>query len=183
VAELPKHHVEPYISEARIAERVRELAQLIAQDYAGQSIVLVGILSGAATLTADLGRALNKLGMADVEIDFMAVDSYGKGTRSTGEPKIDKDTKNPIAGKNVIVVEDIIDTGYSLERLLALLESRGAASLAVLTLLSKKERRQVEVPINYLGFEIPNVFVVGYGIDYAEQHRTRPDIGIVVFDE
>lgn len=179
---IPKHHTEPVIGEEEIRGRVRELASQIAKDYKGKKVTLVAVLSGGAVFAADMGRALWEAGLREVEVDYMAVESYGAGTESAGEPKITKDTKAPIAGRHVIVVEDIVDTGYSMQQLLSLLKSKEAASVAVLALLSKPSRRKVEVAIDYLGFEIPDVFVVGYGMDWGERYRTMPEIVKVVMD-
>lgn len=175
--------IEKLISEEEIAKRVRELAAEIAADYPEQSITLLGILGGAATLTVDLGRELWKLGMHNVIEDYMAIESYGAGTESNGAPRITKDSKLPITGKHVILVEDIVDSGWSLKALRELLDTRGAASLAVLSLLSKPERREADVEIDYLGFTITNQYVVGYGLDGDEQYRNMPFIGVLVADD
>ncbi|MEI6690459.1 MAG: hypoxanthine phosphoribosyltransferase [bacterium] len=176
------HHIEPLFSAEEIDIQVGLFADRIVADFPNQPITLLGILSGATPLTVDLGRKLWEKGKHDVSLEFMGVESYGDGTTSSAAPKITKDTKTPIAEKNVIVVEDIVDTGYSIEALLKILESRGALTLSVLALLSKADRREVNVPINYLGFSIPDKFVVGYGLDWNENYRTMPDIGVVVFD-
>ncbi len=158
-------------TERKILKRVDELGAEVAQDY--QSLVLVGILTGAYTFVADLSRSLARHGLLDVSVDFMGIHSYEKSQISSGEPKITKDLNHPIVDKHVLVGEDIIDTGYSLEKLMQILGARGAASLSIISLLSKSERRQINVPVKYTGFEIPNKYVYGYGIDDGyQQYRT-----------
>ncbi len=172
---------EVLFSERQIARKIDQLGKRVASDY--ESLLLIGVLTGASAVTTNLAFALFKHGMSptNVEIDFMGITSYEDKQISSGEPRITKDVKNPIAGKNVLLVEDIVDTGYSIAMLMAILEARGAASLAVLSLLSKPDRREIEVPIKYLGFEIPNVYVYGYGIDDGyENYRILPYIGYKV---
>lgn len=172
---------EVLFSERQIAGKIDQLGKRVASDY--ESILMIGVLTGAYAVTTNLAFALFKHGMSPtaVEVDFMAVTSYAGKQTSSGEPKITKDTKNPIRGKQVLLVEDIVDTGYSIAELINMLKARGPASLAVLSLLSKPSRREVEVPIKYLGFEIPDVYVYGYGVDDGyENYRILPYIGYKV---
>ncbi len=155
------------ISEEEIKKRVKELADQISKDYAGKRPLLVGILKGAFIFLADLIRELS----VDAEVDFLAVSSYGKATETSGEVKILKDLSESIEGKDVIIVEDIVDTGLTLRYLYDLLKTRKPASLKICVFLDKKERRQVEVPVDYVGFEVPDLFLVGYGLDFAEKYR------------
>ncbi|MBA3247636.1 MAG: hypoxanthine phosphoribosyltransferase [Pyrinomonadaceae bacterium] len=147
----------------------------IARDYEGRNPLLLGVLKGACIFLSDLARAIDlRLG-----IEFMAISSYGALTRSSGEVKIVKDLDVPIEGRDILVVEDIIDTGLTLSYLMANLRSRGAASVKLAALLNKKERRLREVQIDYLGFDIPDAFVVGYGLDFAERYRNLPFIAML----
>ncbi len=155
------------ISEDQIQERVRAMARAIAQDYKGKTPLLVGVLKGSFIFLADLVRELD----IPVEIDFLAVSSYGKATETSGEVKIIKDLSEPIEGRHVLLVEDIVDTGLTLQYLYRLLGDRAPASLRIAVFLDKKERRLVDVPIHYVGFEVPDLFLVGYGLDYAEKYR------------
>jgi hypoxanthine phosphoribosyltransferase len=159
----------------RIAERLRELAAEIDRDYAGRDVLLVGVLKGAVMVMADLSRALT----LDPAIDWMAVSSYGTGTKSSGVVRILKDLDTDVSGRDVLVVEDIIDSGLTLNWLLRNLRSRGAASVEVVTLLRKPEAARVDVPVRYVGFDIPSEFVVGYGLDHAERYRTLPFVGVL----
>ncbi|ONI78857.1 hypoxanthine phosphoribosyltransferase [Actinosynnema sp. ALI-1.44] len=165
------------ITEQEINEKIAELAKQIAEDYpaggARQDLVLVGVLKGAVMFMTDLARALP----VPVQLEFMAVSSYGSTTSSSGVVRILKDLDRDIAGRDVLIVEDIIDSGLTLSWLLKNLASRGPATLRVCTLLRKPEAVRVEVPVEYIGFEIPNEFVVGYGLDYAERYRDLPYIG------
>lgn len=159
-----------------IAARVLELGREITAEYAGKDLVLVGVLKGSSVFHADLMRAID----LPIAIDFMAVSSYKDGTKSTGDVEILKDLSNPIRDKHVIVVEDIVDTGLTLTRLLEILGSRGAASIRLASLLDKPEPRiKKELKIDYTGFVIPNKFVVGYGLDAAGRYRNLPFIGVV----
>ena len=153
-----------------IRKRIVELAAEIDADYEGRDILLVGVLKGAVMVMADLARALH----ASVEMDWMAVSSYGSGTRSSGVVRILKDLDGDISGKHVLVVEDIIDSGLTLSWLLRNLKSRGPASVAVCTLLRKPDAQRNPVDVKYVGFDIPNEFVVGYGLDYGERYRALP---------
>lgn len=163
------------VSKEAIAKRVKELAAEINRDYAGQSLMVVCILRGATIFFADLFRELT----GDVEVDFIAVSSYGSGASSSGEVKMLKDFSSPVAGKNLLIVEDIIDTGVTLVYLKKLLEARGPASVKLCALLDKPSRRKVELKGDYIGFEIPNEYVVGYGLDYAEKFRNLPDVCVL----
>ena len=160
------------IPEAQIQERVRALAAEISRDYEGLNLLMVGILKGAFIFLADLVRALK----IPAEIDFLAVSSYGKATVSSGAVQIIKDLSEDIEGRHVLIVEDIVDTGLTLRYIHDLLLARKPASLKIAVLLDKKERRQVHVPVHYVGFEVPDRFLVGYGLDFAEKFRNLPYI-------
>lgn len=175
MSEFTNPNFEILLSEEQISVRVRELGAQIAADYYGEELILVGILKGACLFMADLMRAID----AKLSIEFMAVSSYGKELRSTGEVKIVKDLDVAVEGKHLIVVEDIIDTGLTLSYLLANLRSRGAASVKLATLLDKPEPRKVQVAVDYVGFEVPNKFLVGYGLDAAERYRNLPFIAVL----
>jgi hypoxanthine phosphoribosyltransferase len=161
------------VSQQQIADKVAELAERIDRDYAGREVLLVGVLKGAVMVMADLARALR----VPVSMEFMAISSYGSGTSTSGVVRILKDLDRDVAGCDVLVVEDIIDSGLTLSWLLRNLRARGPASIEVLALLRKPEAAQVDVPVKYMGFEIPSVFVVGYGLDYAERYRELPYVG------
>ncbi len=163
------------ISEEDIKERVRQLGEKISVDYAGEELVLVGVLKGSTMFLADLARQIK----GEVSFDFLSCSSYGDGTESTGIVRLIKDLDRPIEGKHVLVVEDIIDTGNTLHYLLGNLQSRNAKSVRLVALLDKPERRKVEVAVDYTGFVIPDHFVVGYGLDFAERFRHLPYIGIL----
>ena len=163
------------ISEEEIDKKVRELGARISRDYAGRSVHLIGILRGGAFFMCELAKRIT----VPVTIDFMSVLSYGSGTVSSGVIKIGKDTDESIEGKDVIVVEDIVDTGRTLSYLLEMLKGRKPASIALCTLLDKPERRTHEVKVDYTGFQVPDKFVVGYGLDYAQKYRNLPYIGVV----
>ncbi len=172
-SEFSNTNLEPLITGGQIQARIAELGAEIARDYAGRTPLLIGVLKGAFVFLGDLVRATDlRFG-----IEFMAISSYGASTRSSGEVKIVKDLDVPIEGRDILVVEDIVDTGLTLSYLLANLESRGARSVKLAALLNKHERRLREVKIDYLGFTIPNKFVVGYGLDVAQQYRNLPFIG------
>jgi hypoxanthine phosphoribosyltransferase len=156
-----------------IAVRVRELAAEIDADYVGRDLLLVGVLKGAVMVMADLARALH----SQVQMDWMAVSSYGSGTRSSGVVRIMKDLDRDISDMHVLVVEDVIDSGLTLSWLLRNLKSRGPASVEVCTLLRKPDALRNPVEVKYVGFDIPNEFVVGYGLDYAERYRALPFVG------
>jgi hypoxanthine phosphoribosyltransferase len=163
------------LPEDRIAARVRELGQQISQDYRGREIHLICVLRGAYTFLADLARAID----VPLTVDFLAVSSYEKGTNTSGEVRLTKDLDESLEGKDVLVVEDIADTGLTLRYLYNNLRARGPRSLKVVALLSKPSRRRVEVPVDYIGFEIPDRFVVGYGLDVDQHYRNLPYIAAI----
>ena len=167
--------IKQMLSEEQIAKKVVELAKRIENDFEGEELLVVGILKGASIFVSDLIRKIN----LDVNIDFMSVSSYGNGTESSGIVKIIKDLDVNIEGKNVLIVEDIIDSGLTLSNLVATLETRNPKSLKLCTLLDKPQRRKVNIPVDYVGFVIEDNFIVGYGIDWAEKYRNLPYIGIV----
>src|SRR3954470_18041160 len=155
--------------------RIEELGEEISAAYEGQDLLLIGVLKGAVFFMADLMRHL----AVPCEVDFMAISSYGAQTDSSGVVRILKDLDINIEGRNVLVVEDIIDSGLTLSYLMRNLESREPASLEVCALLTKPERREIDVPVRYIGFEIPNRFVIGYGLDFAERYRNLPYVGVL----
>ncbi len=163
---------EVLVSAGEIEARVRELGGRITRDYEGKSLLLVGILRGAFVVLADLMRHID----LPCEVDFMEVSSYGSGTSSSGVVRILKDLEEDITDRHVLIVEDIIDTGLTLSYLLRSLRARRPASIEIFSLLSKPTRRRVEVDVRYVGFEVPDVFVVGYGIDYAGRYRNLRDV-------
>ncbi|KRB80314.1 hypoxanthine phosphoribosyltransferase [Nocardioides sp. Root190] len=165
--------VEVLFTEAQIQARIAEMAAEISRDYHGKDLVLVGVLRGAVMVMADLSRALDK----HVEMDWMAVSSYGSGTKSSGVVRILKDLDADISGRHVLIVDEIIDTGLTLSWLTSNLGSRNPASVEIATLLRKPEALQMPVEVKYVGWDIPNEFVVGYGLDYRERYRNLRDIG------
>ncbi len=162
--------LEILIPHEKVEARVRELAGEISRDYAGKTVHLVGVLKGAYIFLGDLTRALS----IPSTVDFLAVSSYGKGTTTSGEVRVTKDLDESLEGRDVIIVEDIADTGLTLRYLYNLLRTRKPRTLRVAAFLSKPSRREVEVPVDYVGFEIPDRFVVGYGLDYAQKYRYLP---------
>jgi hypoxanthine phosphoribosyltransferase len=174
-SEFNNSNLEVLIPQEKIEQRIRELGADIARDYAGKNPLMIGVLKGACTFLSDLMRA------ADIPlgVEFMAISSYGAEMRTSGEVRILKDLDVAVEGRHILVVEDIVDTGLTLNYLLANLKSRGAASVKLAALLDKFERREKKVPIDYLGFPIPDKFVVGYGLDFAERYRNLPYIGVV----
>ncbi len=174
-SEFNHTNLAPLLTGEQIQARISELGAQIARDYAGRNPLLLGVLKGAFVFMSDLVRAID----LKLAVEFMAISSYGESTRSSGEVKIVKDLDVPIEGRDLIVVEDIVDTGLTLSYLLANLASRGAASVKLAALLNKQERRLREVPIDYLGFDIADAFVVGYGLDYAERYRNLPYIAVL----
>ncbi len=170
----------PVLTPEEIALRVRELGKEISRTYQGQSLVLVGVLKGALVFMADLIRALE---IPRVEIDFVRLKSYGFSDTSAGEVQITKDVELPLKGKHVLIVEDIVDTGYTLAYLLEHLRLHEPASIKICCFVDKKERRKVNVPIDFRAFEIPKGFLVGYGLDYAERYRHLPGLYEVVRKE
>jgi hypoxanthine phosphoribosyltransferase len=163
------------LSEEQIHARIAELCRSIEADYEGRDLLLVGVLRGAVMVMADLARELRR----DIEMDWMATSSYGAGTESSGVVRIVKDLDTDIAGRNVLIIEDIVDSGLTLAWLRANLESRGPASLEICALLRKPEAAKTQIDARYVGFEIPNAFVVGYGLDYAERYRNLRSIGVL----
>ena len=167
------------ITREQLQKRVAEMGQEITRDYQGKDVVLVGILKGAMPFLCDLMRCID----LPVTLDTMVVSSYGDNTVSSGSINIKKDLDKDIRGKHVIVVEDIIDTGYTLQKVREILNLREPLSLTICTLLDKPSRREVDVPVDWVGFTIPDEFVVGYGIDYAQHHRNLGYIGKVILEE
>lgn len=171
------YKIDTMISKDDIAVKVKELADMITNDYNDtDEIILVALLRGSVIFLSDLAR---EIGIDDVKLDFMVVSSYGNSMESSRDVKIKKDIEDSIADKNVIIVEDIIDTGFTLSKVKEILKLREPKSLKICTLLDKPERREAQVDVDYVGFTIPDEFVVGYGIDYAEKHRNLPYIGKV----
>ena len=170
--------MEILFSKQQIADRTREIGAQISADYHGQSIVLIGVLKGAAIFLADLARAIQ----VDNTFDFVAVSSYGRARVSSGAVKLIKDIDNPIEGRHVILVEDILDTGLTLSYLRGLMLQHKPASLKIATCLDKPSRRLVPIEADYVGFQIPNEFVIGYGMDYSEVYRNVPDIRLFPSD-
>jgi hypoxanthine phosphoribosyltransferase len=174
-AELERAIAEVLIDEQTLKRRVVELGEEISNDYAGQDLLLVGVLKGAVFFMSDLMRNLT----IPCEIDFMAISSYAGTTESSGVVRILKDLDMNIEGRHVLVVEDIIDSGLTLSYLIRNLEAREPATLEVCALLTKPERREIQVPVRYVGFEIPNRFVVGYGLDFGEKYRNLPYVAVL----
>jgi len=175
-SEFTNPNFEVLYNQEQIQARIQELGKRITREYAGKELVLVSVLKGSCIFLADLMRSID----LNLTIDFMAVSSYKDGTKSTGDVEILKDLSNPIRGKHVIVVEDIVDTGLTLSRLLEILDSRGAASIKLASFLDKPEPRiKTELQIDFTGFVIPNKFVVGYGLDAAGRYRNLPFIAVV----
>jgi hypoxanthine phosphoribosyltransferase len=174
-AELEHGVGEVLIEQTTLQNRIGELGKEISADYAGRDLLLVGVLKGAVFFMADLMRELT----VPCEIDFMAISSYGAATDSSGVVRILKDLDINVAGRDVLVVEDIIDSGLTLSYLMRNLRSRKPASLEVVTLLTKPDRREIDVPVRYVGFEIPNKFVIGYGLDFAERYRNLPYVAVL----
>ena len=170
--------VEVLLSEEKINARIREIGEQISRDYAGKSVHLVCILKGGSFFMCELAKRIT----VPVSIDFMSVSSYGSSSESSGVIKIIKDLDEPLAGKHVLVIEDIVDTGKTLHYLVELLKDRGAADVKLCALLDKPDRRVVEIGADYTGFQIPDEFVVGYGLDYDQKYRNLPYIGVVEFD-
>ena len=174
-SEFSNPNLEVLFSEEQIQQRIKELGAEITRDYAGRNPLLIGVLKGACFFLSDLLRSID----TRLSIEFMAISSYGSSTRTSGEVRIMKDLDVPIEGRDILVVEDIVDTGLTLTYLLENLKSRGAASVKLAALLDKHDRREREVPIDYLGFQIPDHFVVGYGLDFAERYRNLPFIAVL----
>jgi hypoxanthine phosphoribosyltransferase len=174
-AELTHGVGEVLIEEVALRDRIRELGEEVSADYAGRDLLLIGVLKGAVFFMADLMRRLT----IACEVDFMAISSYGASTDSSGVVRILKDLDINIEGRDVLVVEDIIDSGLTLSYLIRNLEAREPASLEVCALLTKPGRREIDVPVRYVGFEIPNRFVIGYGLDFAERYRNLPYVAVL----
>jgi len=173
-----KERLEVLISEKDLKKRIKELADKISKDYKGKKPVFVSILKGGGFFLTDLVRGMK----LDLTIDYIAASSYGTETESSGNVRILKDLSAPIDGKDVIIVEDIIDTGYTLKAIRDMLKAKKANSVKICVLLDKPDRRKVSVSVDYVGFKIPDLFVVGYGIDYAERYRNLPYIAVLKKD-
>jgi hypoxanthine phosphoribosyltransferase len=163
------------VTEEQLQTRIKELAAQVDKDYEGKDLLLVGVLKGAVMAVADFSRALQR----HVDMDWMAVSSYGSGTKSSGVVRILKDLDRDITGRNVLIIEDIVDSGLTLSWLKANLESRGVGSVEILSILRKPDAAKVEVDVKYVGFDIPKDFVIGYGLDFDEKYRNLPFIGVL----
>ena len=173
------YRIENLIDRKTVENRIKELAKQIEKDYAGEEVYCVGLLKGSVVFLSDLVKEIN----SPVIIDFMSVSSYGSETVSSGDVKILKDTDLDLRGKHVLIVEDIIDTGLTLEHVIRYFkESKGVKTLKTCTLLSKPERRKVNIDIDYVGFDVPDKFVIGYGLDYDQKYRNLPYIAVVIFE-
>ena len=175
---MEKHHISVLLSEDEVDKKIQEIGDKISKDYAGKSVHLVCVLKGGSFFMCELAKRIS----IPVSIDFMSVSSYGGDTKSSGIVKIVKDLDESLAGKDVIVVEDIIDSGRKLSYLMEMLKDRKPASLKLCTLLDKPERRVVDVNIDYTAFQVPDKFIVGYGLDYDQHYRNLPYIGVVEFE-
>lgn len=173
------YEVKQLFSEEKISQKVKEMAKQIDHDLNGEPVILIGLLRGSVIFLSDLARAIQ----SEAKIDFMTVSSYGNNMNSSRDVRILKDLEEDICNQNIIIVEDIIDTGHTLNKVIEVLQTRKPKTLRICTLLDKPSRREVEIPVSYTGFQIPDTFVVGYGIDYAQKHRTLPYVGHVVFKE
>lgn len=174
-----KEHVKVLISEQDVDKRIEEIGKAISEQYAGKTVHLICVLKGGAFFMCELAKRIT----VPVSMDFMAVSSYGSGTVSSGSLKMIKDLDESIEGKDVIIVEDIIDSGRTLDKLKSLLETRNPNSIRICTLLDKPARRVVDVDVDYVCFDIPDEFVVGYGLDYDQRYRNLPYIGVVEFED
>ena len=174
-----KESIRVLIPEDKVDERIAQLGEQISQDYAGREVHLIGILKGSIFFICELAKRIT----VPVTMDFMSVSSYGAGTKSSGVVKLIKDLDEPINGKDVLIVEDIIDSGRTLSYLLKNLSSRQPASIRQCTMLDKPERREVDVEVDYQGFRIPDEFVIGYGLDYDQRYRNLPYIGVLSLTE
>ncbi len=175
---MEKHHIDVMIDENAVNNRIKELAEQISRDYAGKEVYLICILKGSVYFTCELAKRIT----VPVIMDFMQCSSYGAETKSSGVVKLSKDLDMAVTNRHAIIIEDIIDSGRTLSHLKDLLSQRGPASLKICTLLDKPSRRVVDVDVDYTGFQIEDKFVVGYGLDYDQQYRNLPYIGIVEFD-
>ncbi len=171
-------HVEIMLTEDEVDNRIREIGEQISKDYAGKMVHLICVLKGGSFFMTELAKRIT----VPVSLDFMSVSSYGGSTKSSGVVRIVKDLDEPLEGKDVLVVEDIVDSGRTLSYLLDMLRDRKPASVKLCTLLDKPDRRVVDVNVDYTGFQIPDEFVVGYGLDYDQKYRNLPYIGVVKFD-
>ena len=171
-------HVKVLLSEKEVDDRIQAIGEQISRDYAGKQVHLICVLKGGSFFLCELAKRIT----VPVSLDFMSVSSYGSETKSSGVVKIIKDLDEPIKGKDVLVIEDIVDSGRTLSYLMEMLKDRGPASLKLCTLLDKPDRRVIDVPVDYTGFEIPDEFVVGYGLDYDQRYRNLPYIGVISFD-
>ncbi len=175
---MEKYHIDVLIDEAAVDRRIRELGEQISRDYAGKTVHLICILKGSVYFTCELAKRIT----VPVVMDFMQCSSYGAATKSSGVVKLSKDLDMAITDRDVIIIEDIIDSGRTLSHLKNLLGQRGPASLKICTLLDKPDRRVTEVEVDYTGFQIEDKFVVGYGLDYDQRYRNLPYIGVIEFD-
>ncbi len=175
---MEKHHIDVMIDEAAVDNRIKELGKQISRDYAGREVYLIGILKGSVYFTCELAKRIT----VPVIMDFMQCSSYGAATKSSGVVKLSKDLDMVITDRDVIIIEDIIDSGRTLSHLKDLLSQRNPASLKICTLLDKPSRRVVDVDVDYTGFQIEDKFVIGYGLDYDQLYRNLPYIGVVEFD-
>ncbi len=167
------------ISEEQLRVRIKELARQISDDFAGETVILVGLLKGSVVFLADLAREIT----VNCHMDFMSVTSYGNDTESSGEVRFLKDLDEDINGKNIIIVEDIIDTGYTLREVVKVLGARSPKNIRICTLLNKVSRRLVDIPVHYNGFDVPDEFVIGFGLDYAQKYRNLKYIGVLKITE
>ncbi|MBE5869467.1 MAG: hypoxanthine phosphoribosyltransferase [Lachnospiraceae bacterium] len=172
-------HIRVLLSEQEVDKRIQEIGDQISKDYAGKEVHLVCVLKGGSFFMCELAKRIT----VPVSLDFMSVSSYGGETKSSGVVRIVKDLDEPLKDRDVLVIEDIVDSGRTLSYLLDMLRDRGPRSLRLCTLLDKPSRRVVEVDVDYTGFQIPDEFVVGYGLDYAQRYRNLPYIGVVEFDD
>lgn len=172
-------HIRVLLSEEEVDRRIQEIGDQISRDYAGKSVHLICVLKGGSFFMCELAKRIT----VPVSLDFMSVSSYGGETKSSGVVKIVKDLDEPLKDKDVLVVEDIVDSGRTLSYLMEMLRDRGPASLRLCTLLDKPDRRVIDVKVDYTGFQIPDEFVVGYGLDYDQKYRNLPYVGVVEFDE
>ncbi len=175
---MEKYHIDVLFSEEEVDNKIKELGEIISRDYAGKEVHLVCVLKGGSFFMCELAKRIT----VPVSLDFMSVSSYGGDTKSSGVVKIVKDLDEPLEGKDVIVIEDIIDSGRTLSYLLELLKDRKPNSLKLCTLLDKPDRRVIDVDIDYTAFQVPDKFVVGYGLDYDQKYRNLPYIGVVEFE-
>ena len=171
-------HVRVLLSEKEVDDRIQAIGEQISRDYAGKQVHLICVLKGGSFFLCELAKRIT----VPVSLDFMSVSSYGSETKSSGVVKIIKDLDDPIKDKDVLVVEDIVDSGRTLSYLMEMLKDRGPASLRLCTLLDKPDRRVIDVNVDYTGFEIPDEFVVGYGLDYDQRYRNLPYIGVISFE-